>query len=426
MKRFMLFIAMVGFMATSCSKTIVNDEVETAISFSTESAKLTRAIVQNNGQTANSGTYFQDQPFGVFAYGSNDGATAFMDNVEISYTNPSWKATGDTKYYWPNDPRTTINFYAYSPACSTANPTANLKSHQMLNCTGLSHTEASLEVTGYTHGEDQMYVDFMVATPVKGATYVNPDGSVSDDGQTPDIDDDTDGLVPMVFNHKMTQILFNVTTNQVYPGVTFTIKSITLKNIRNKAGYVHTYANPSANPPVNASDTWTVDANVSKTSYKIFPADNTKGAYATNPVDNAGKENVISLSYAADAADDAFQSMTTTGVTMIPQTMAQCSTEYVAGADAIADETNGQMFEIVYSISGTGVATETVTKHIPFHPHANDLSANANQNQNINIVNWEVNKRITYKVRIGLNEVTFEPSVADWTPQDGNTYTFVQ
>ena len=411
MKRFMLFIAMVGFVATSCSKTIVKDEVETAISFSTESSKLTRAIVQN-GQTENSGNYFEDQPFGVFAYGSNDGTEPFMNNVEVSCTSSTWKATGNTKYYWPNDPTTTINFYAYSPACSTANATAALASHQMLNCTGLSHTETSLNVTGYTHNEDQMYVDFMVATPVKGATYVNPDGSINPTDGKPNVDDDNDGVVSMVFNHKMTQILFNVTTNQVYPGVTFTIKSITLKNIRNKADYDHTYANPS--------DTWTVVAD-SKTSYKIFPADDTKGAHAINTLDNNGKENEISLTYAPNAAADAFQSMTTTGVTMIPQTMAQCSTVYVAGADAIAAETNGQMFEIVYSISGTGVATETVTKHIPFYPSATDLAT-----QNMNIVNWGVNKRITYKVKIGLNEVTFEPSVADWDDIDGNTYTFVQ
>jgi hypothetical protein len=287
----------------------------------------------------------------------------------------------------------------------------------MLNCTGLSHTETSLNVTGYTHGEDQMYVDFMVATPVKGATYVNPDGSINPADGKPNVDDDTDGEVPMVFNHKMTQILFNVTTNQVYPGVTFTIKSITLKNVRNNAGYVHTYA--------NASDTWTVDAD-SKTSYKIFPADNNKGANAIN-VDNDGKENVIALSYAADAADDAFQSMTTTGVTMIPQTMAKCTTEYVAGADAIADEDNAQMFEIVYSISGTGVATETVTKHIPFWPSDADISKQG-QDYRYNVVHWGVNKRVTYKVKIGLNEVTFEPSVANWKEDNpaGNTYTFVQ
>lgn len=413
MKRFMLFIAMVGFVATSCSKTIVKDEVETAISFSTESAKLTRAIVQN-GQAQNSGNYFQDQPFGVFAYGSNDGATAFMDNVEISYTSPSWKATGNTKYYWPNDPETTINFYAYSPACSTDNATTPLENHQMLNCTGLEHSETSLNVTGYTHNEDQMYVDFMVATPVKGATYVNPDGSINPTDSKPNVDDDTDGVVPMVFNHKMTQILFNVTTNQEYPGVTFTIKSITLKNIRNKAGYVHTYA--------NASDTWNVDAD-SKTSYKIFPADNNDniGAYATNSVDNNNIEAEIPLEYTV--GDNDLPSMTTTGVTMIPQTMAQCSTEYVAGQDKIANETVGQMFEIVYSISGTGVATETVTKHIPFWPSDADIRK---QGQDYSVVHWGVNKRITYKVKIGLNEVTFEPSVADWTPQDGNTYTFKQ
>ena len=173
---------MVGFVATSCSKTIVKDEVETAISFSTESGKLTRAIVQNNA-------YFNAQPFGVFAYSHQKDAqdvviaektTTVMNNVEVYYdnqtdaNNPVWRASGDVKYYWPNDPRTSMDFYAFSPACSTANVTKTLAAHQQLNGT-VDHTEADgFKLTDYSHGN--MYVDFMLATPVKEATYVDPSG----------------------------------------------------------------------------------------------------------------------------------------------------------------------------------------------------------------------------------------------------------
>ena len=61
------------------------------------------------------------------------------------------------------------------------------------------------------------------------------------------------------------------------------------------------------------------------------------------------------------------------------------------------------------------MATETVTKHVPFYAY----SASS-------VVNWGVNQKITYTVKIGLNEILFEPSVADWTEEDVETYTFQQ
>lgn len=367
MKRFMLFIAMVGFVATSCSKTIVKDEVETAISFSTESGKLTRAIVQND-------KYFEAQPFGVFAYGSQDDHKPFMDNVEVSCTSSTWKATGTTKYYWPNDPETTINFYSYSPACSTANATSSLADHQVLNCTELEHTEtdngATLQMTGYTHSN--MYVDFMVATPVKGATFGNPDGNAQAD--------DTDGKVPMVFHHQMTQIIFTVKTNAAYSGVNFAVQSITLKDVTNVASYTQNY---------NTSyGTW---ESAETGDYQIFPAVETdfggtdKDEYNHDfDIDRVNDGTIVSST----------STLETVPVTMIPQTI-------VASADAV----KGQKFEIVYTINGTGVASEVVTKTL-------DLYVNTSSPQ------WIANRKITYNVVIGLKEITFEPSVAEWDATD--------
>ena len=422
MKRFMLFIAMVGFVATSCSKTIVKDEVETAISFSTESAKLTRAIVQNNPDPniVNGGVYFTNQPFGVFAYSHQKDAagnvipektTKVMDNVEVYYddetdaNNPVWRASGDVKYYWPNDPRTSMDFYAFSPACSTANVTKTLAAHQQLNGT-VDHTEADgFSLTDYSHGN--MYVDFMLATPVKGATYVNPDGSN---------DNDVDGVVPMVFNHKMTQIVFDVTTDNVYPGVKFTVEEITLKNIVSKGTYTC---------KADGTQAWAYANQPPKTNYTIFPANTTNGAVP--PINNAVENNVekpLVIDYITSTPTSPAK-VTTTGVTMIPQNMTQTEIPYEAGSDALANESDAQVFMIKYSISGTGVAKETVTKHIPFWPSEEDIDKQG-PGYVYGVVNWNINKRITYKVMIGLNEVTFEPSVADWSNEGGNEYTFKQ
>lgn len=360
----MLFIAMAGFVATSCSKTIVKDEVETAISFSAESGKLTRAIVQD-------GNYLTTQPFGVFAYShqldDNDrvidaNTTKVMDTVQVAHTGTKWKSKVGS-YYWPNDPNTSLDFYAYSPAINAVN--LRVVNHQKMTVTENSLRQVdngALSFEGYTHSN--MYVDFMVATPVKGAKYSTPNGNQN----VPSV---ISGQVPLSFHHQMTQVIFNVTTDKAYNGITFQIQKITLKGINNTASYVQDYADSYGN--------WTATG---AAEYVIFPAEAVNGGVAAD-------ETPKDLTNAA---------LTTTGVTMIPQTIAD----------------NIQKFEIVYKISGTGVATETVTKEVEFFVDANTT------------VQWKPNKKITYTVKIGLNEITFAPSVVAWDSTVGNEYTFQQ
>lgn len=423
MKR-LIFIASLAMLAVGCQKTEIQNEVQTPIGFSTEVGKQTRAI-------ADATTYSTSQPFAVYAYGWQDNAAnqePVMSNVEVSQqerTNGNdqvdvWAATGNVKYYWPNDPTTTLNFYAYSPAAQTENASTSLAAHQGMTFAagdgnGVSHDETQgLKLTNYTH--TNMYVDFMVATPVLGATYSEPDANGNNQ--------DSDGTVPMLFNHQMTQILFNVTTDKVYPGVTFTVEEITLKNIKDQGTYTHASLTPSyTNDPQTSAFThgvWSGQTVMTgEGTFTIFPADVDNGALVPNGREMSDADNTvekeIALTYAADATDaSALATMTTTGVTMIPQDMVAATTTPEAGDDSYESETTGQMFMIQYSISGTGVAEETVVKHVPFRPN------------NDEVVNWGVNKKITYTVKIGLKEILFEPSVADWTAETGNEYTFQQ
>ncbi len=402
MKRFMLFIAMVGFVATSCSKTIVKDEVETAISFSTESSKLTRAIVQGD-------VYGDAQPFGVFAYAhQGNGSDKLMDTVQVAKTGNDWKSKVG-KYYWPNDPTTSIDFYAYSPVINVNNDVA-LADHQKMTVTNFAQADnGSMSFSAYTHSN--MYVDFMVATPVKGATYVNPDGSINPTNGEPNVDDDNDGVVPVVFKHQMSQIVFKVTTKEDYgDDVHIAVQRIELHNILNTASYVQDYSDEYG--------AWTTDNNTKYdyTQTPVFPASADNGAAATDVFNHT-------YSSAQDAQPDGYEidattGLTTKGVTMIPQNMNKATTPVVLGKDDLANEETGQMFKIVYSINGNGVASEVVTKHIPFY--AKEVVDAGT------IVNWVPNKKITYNVVIGLNEITFEPSVTAWEDTAGNEYSFVQ
>lgn len=347
MKRFTLFIAMVGLLATSCQKTIVKNEMETPISFATESGKQTRAIVQDE-------TYLETQPFGVFAYGHQGNATptTVMNNVEVSCSASVWKATSGS-YYWPHDPNTTLDFYAYSPYTGTDGTATG--DDQKLTVTP-THSEAEgLKLTGYKH--TNMYVDFMVAAPVRGATYTNPDGVESTTGSA--------GVVPVVFAHEMTQVLFEVYTDKAYEGVTFTVNSIQLEGICNEADYSY-------------EDKWSGQSAFG-TTFKVFPA----GEEGATPITNEPH-------------------LKTTPVTMIPQNI----------------KVDTQKFTINYSISGEGVATETVTKTLELE---SDALVSGGQQPMDGTVYWEPNTRITYKVVIGLREITFTPSVAVWEDVEGTT-----
>ena len=369
MKR-LLLIASVAILAAGCQKTFVDNEVQTPIGFSTEVGKQTRAIAQVSGN--GSGSYFETQPFGVYAYGHQDqtnNENTIMSNVEItrqsksttvtnddgsttSTTTYDWKATGTTKYYWPNDPRTYINFYAYSPAHATTNhdPNNTLKNHQKL--TGvISHSEAGgFTISGYQH--TNMYVDFMVADPIMGATYSDQDGT----GNKTDL-----SSVPLSFNHRMTQLIFKVKTNDTYTGVNFKLQSITLNNIKNTANIT--------------GGVFTNDASGSA-SFVVYPAKAESHANGAPGLETDQTVNLVIEPTVSELTE-------IIPVTMIPQ----------------AFDNNNQSFTVVYTIDGNGVATETVSKTFAL----------------VNTPAWGANKSITYTLSVGLNEITFAPSVADWT-----------
>lgn len=398
MKR-LIFIASLAMLAVGCQKTEIQNEVLTPIGFSTEVGKQTRAIVQDT-------EYKTDQPFAVYAYGhqGNAAATTVMDNVEVGYTdatigeNPTpakWSATGDIKYYWPNDPNTKLDFYAYSPAAVTS-PTAE-KNHQKILTGTVSHTEKEndndtdygLKLTGYVH--NNAYVDFMVAAPILEACYSDQDGTTGNEtGLT---------SVPMAFGHKMTQVNFTVKIKdgESYPNVNFAINSITLNNIKCVADYSYLFETD------NDDDTkaWTTTSQLA--SYRVYPATTlTNIGTDADPVNNmndapslinADSETTeVAVVLETDAGTSVTKanpgrSFITTPVTMIPQDF---------------DQSNPQSFTIVYTISGTGVATETVTKTFKFAEAATSAPA------------WGVNQKITYTLTISLNEITFAPSVVAW------------
>lgn len=392
MKR-LLFIASLAILAMSCEKTIVSNGVLTPIGFSTEVGKQTKAVVQKFGE----GSYPTEQPFAVYAYGhhGNNNPDPIMKNVAIvpaGQTPAKWSADGSTKYYWPNDPRTTINFYAYSPATNTTNydgqTLTNDQKLHFIEGGGVSHTEnGGLILSGYKH--KNMYVDFMVAAPVKGATYGDQDGN---DNST------TTSVVPVSFAHQMTQINFKVqlVDQASYPNVDFTINSITLNAIYDQADYSFS---GGQNKWIAAKDNNDI---YYKRSYTVFPAviDTDNAA----PIQAAESAVVLHTDTRAangnDPENPAKTSFNTIPVTMIPQAFVPSTKDNNGNITEF-----GHSFTINYDINGVGVADENVVKtfDLPVRSNTTDYT-------------WTPNKKITYVLTISLKEILFDPQVQTWDP----------
>lgn len=351
MKRFYVTAAIAAsLLATGCQKTYVIDEVRTPIGFSTEVGKQTKAIIE-------SGTTYNDQDFGVFAYGLTNDKTwdankatdnPVMENVKISKTTVEssdvWKANDGKTYYWPNDSKTKLSFFAYSPYSVAAGESTSAvgmkKTPSYVEPAGVN--AGGIKIEGYEHKDQTL--DFMTAD-AKDRTYTQPDGPEGESTATP-------GTVKLQFKHQLTQLVFAVKKAANYNGITMKLVSIELDKIGNTA----TFENGTWAAPTTSTGKYTIDftgANMTLTT----DAESSKGK----------------------------------GMTVIPQ--------------ALADESGaskGQTMTIVYEISGTGVAKETVTKTV-------NLSDGT-------LKSWAANQKITYNISIGMQEIRFSPSVENWSP----------
>ena len=369
MKRFYVTAAIAAsLLATGCQKTYVIDEVRTPIGFSTEVGKQTKAIIK-------SGTDYNDQDFGVFAYGvvgtsdenhnvidgkwSNNFAinndNTVMDNVKISKqtADPSyvWKANDGKTYYWPNDSKTTLSFFAYSPY-SKANSSENAADAVGMGITPTFTAANGIQLTNYVHNDykGDKAVDFMVAETLN-QKYTGTDKT-------------NNGEVGIQFAHRMSQINFKVAKATGLNGITMKLQSFEMLSINNKADYTDKVTSDETTAPQ-----W-VCATGSTANYPVFQYSSTEPIVAEMVIDETCKLDPV---------------------TMIPQTL-------------VGGNTPQQQVKIVYTISGSGLANETVTK--TFMLHTDGLSS------------WGINQKITYKITIGMNQITFKPTVADWAEYD--------
>lgn len=357
-----VFIAALAIVAmASCTKNelkVPSTGSDAVISFQPVVANATKATYL---ETANMDTECTE--FGVFAwYGepnlatSGSAATAYMDNVKVTYdsgkdddTNGSGAWKPSSTYYWPKNG--TLSFDAYAPA--KAHATSPSKGSGKVSSTAAN----GLKIENYTVADLGDQYDLLYSTRTQ-------DKITSTGGNN-----DTYDGVDIEFKHALSAIEVTAKTDKDYSGA-IKLKTITILNAYSKG----TFNQNMTDATTEGTAAWS-DRDIEE-SYVLF--NNASGVALTQTALTSKTANPIS------------------NAILLPQAFSH------SGGNKVS-------IRVDYTIKhGTAelpqyyvVDLSSTTGHVGSDPSAS-LSA------------WEIGKRYTYNFIFSLDEVYFAPKVDDW------------
>jgi len=382
MKRSILLAAAAIAALAGCSKVEVKsvDEAPARISWNAVVGKhSTKAPVEGT-------TFSMGHSFKTFAfYNANGtawptGASLYIDNQEVSYhagavapfVANSWHTV--TANYWPR--QGSLTFFSYSFANKPVSFAGTL------TCTAAE----GLKLVGYdVNATENKNSDFMVADVKDGQRQNTTNAAGAEKG------------VPTIFRHALTQIVgFNVETKDDYKGATLAagskvieVKSIKIVNADSKGDYTMT------NNAVTRTESWG-NRSDSKT-YEYTPVAGKSEALSTTAAELVNEQKIF---LPQDFAASGYTY--TAGASLLQKSLERQTAAYKTAVSAVGH------IELKYTIKtytdATNYSEEEVTELIALHE----------------IGNWNINKKITYKITIDLssNIIYWDPTVVAWAEED--------
>lgn len=358
-----LFAALAIALVASCTK---NEEVKVE-----DNNQITfQTVVGPNTKGMINGTNYKttDPSFGTVAFYNTSGETfptgaqTYIPLSEVKWDDTNNRWTTEAAYYWPKGGGS-LSFFSYSPY-----------KYQEAGGTAISVTVPDLTeglvFANYDVDAHQL-TDLMVAEVVTGKTANDKEyayGAGSYNG------------VPTVFRHKLAQVAgFVLKTDRDYDAtgdsagdIKFTMNKIEFLNIAHKGTYTG----------------------------KITETDTDGWVEAATPTTN----------YIWDEADHVFS--TTAGITIGTNetTKPTIANNYLLVLpQTFADDT--EKIRVTYTVStynGTAWVDDVVVRTVDLY----DIHSDNHK--------WEMNKKITYTLTFGLEQIYWSPSVVDWdTPGYG-------
>ncbi len=306
--------------------------------------------------------YPADKDFSVFAlyhegdFSSFAAGKVYMNDVKCEKpTDQNYWAPSDKDYYWPKNPNDKLTFAAYAP----------------------SSVAAAWNAQGFT------FTDFTVAdTPADQIDLLYSD-RVYNQTKSSMVTNDPYNGVTIPFKHALSSIVFTAKTEAEYTDYTFKITEITVNKVINKGtfkqnlkedntGYIDGKTGPE----------WEVGTEVK--DYVVF----------------SGEKTLTTTAQYFNAQTTATDGKRNSDLILIPQSLKDGDGETDRKVTVTVKYTKEQT-------SGTSTITEDVVSTF-------QLATGTEANK---LFNWEMNKRYTYNISIGLNKITFNPTVTGY--EDG-------
>ncbi|MGM9736600.1 MAG: fimbrillin family protein [Candidatus Cryptobacteroides sp.] len=417
MKKF-IYLAVVASLAfASCTK----NEVRTVDD--TQNRQITFQAVVNKASTKaliNGTSYTKDDPsFGTFAYfyGSGESfsssAKTYIDNAEVKNTTSATSGnawTTDPAYYWPKQGK--LTFYSYSPY--TINGTAETPN---VTCVISGEGDKGIVIAKWDVDANQT-VDVMVADRIDNQT-----------ANTSNANSTGWNGVPTVFRHKLAQVVdFKLNTSTDYAkkdgesgkhvagSKQFFVNEISINSVKHEGKFV-SGVKPGDGQSETSIGAWSDLETEKYKSYTWFEQANNASADGESVVANefkyASSEATSSCpknGKSSDSSSDLYDIKTNGYLLVRPQLFED---QTISGTPS--GETH-EYIKFVYTIR-TWYGTQTDSGEQPcsdekvtvYKSLANIHGSTAETKKG-----WEINKKYTYTLTVGLDQIYWAPSVENW------------
>lgn len=226
-----LFAALAALAITSCTQNEIDGidngkNEKNLINFNSIVKKGSRAAIVELSNLQENGFYAYAYNTGSEDAGTGELTTVIMNKEKMTYTDPSWNS--ENNHYWPATEK--LQFFAfYAPKTTSIvlNNTATNKYPEIKDY-AIATTAANQE--------DLLVANVLNATKAKNST------------------------VTFAFTHALTQVNFSAKPKEFKTGLTYTITSMTIKDVVNKGTY--NYGNTPKWTPSTVSE--------DKSTYTIF------------------------------------------------------------------------------------------------------------------------------------------------------------
>jgi hypothetical protein len=356
MKKLFFIAVMASVAFASCTKN------EPATTSAEQQISFASPVVSLNTKAATEvwNNYPTTNDFAVWAHYYSDEYDNF-ENGKLYMNNVKVTHSGATwkpakAYYWPKNG--SLTFIAYAPSS-----------------VGASVGASGIKIASYTVSNDvSKQVDLLFSERAynKQALDDTATGGTTTGANASDTADPYTG-VHISFKHALSSILFTAKLSQAYSGTTITLKKIELTGINSVGTFDQKLEDNGTAATDRDEDLWTgektaITYTVSTTGTLSTTAYYTCNNTTTAPQVTSGKR--------------------TTDFILLPQTIA-----------------NNAKLKVTYTIK-SGDSEEIVQV----------LETNLKSS----VTEWKWGYRYIYNIIVGLNEISFEPYVADWADANPN------